>query len=72
MDNIIAKKLVKKIEKKENCNFEVLNLDKQLILFANRGTVDKIKKRLNKKLASHKSMLKIINPATAYIVPRVD
>jgi hypothetical protein len=70
--NTIVKRIVKKISKKRNdCCFEVLNVDNQLILFANKGSVIDIEEPLNKKLLAYNKMLKIINIATAHIVPRI-
>lgn len=70
--NTIVKKIVKKISKpKKDCCYEVLTVDNQLILFANKGSVEDIAEKLDKELLNYNKMLKIINIATAYIVPRI-
>ena len=71
--NTIVKNIVKKITKtRKDCCFEVLNLDNQLILFANKGSVEDIKEKLNDELLAYNRMVKIVNIATAYIVPRMS
>ncbi len=71
--NTIVKKIVKKISKtRKNCCYEVLNIDNQIILFANKGSIKDIEKKLNKKLLNYNRMLKVVNIATAHIVPRTS
>ena len=72
MDRIV-KNIIKKIEKiKKNCSFELISLDSQLILFANKGSIEDIKDDLNKELSRYDQMVKTINIATAHIIPRVS
>lgn len=72
MDTIInVKKIAKEIEKKTNgYSLEVLCLDDNIILYSNKGNIEKIEKNLNEKLSPYKYVAKIINIATAYIVPK--
>ena len=72
MDEIV-KNIIKKIEKiKKDCSFELISLDNQLIIFANKGSVEDIKDDLNNELSKYDKMIKTINIATAHIVPKAS
>jgi hypothetical protein len=68
--NTIVKKIIKDIEKLYNKEsfYEVLSIDNDLIVFANKGNIYDIKDILNHKLSPYNYMINIINMATAHIV----
>lgn len=69
MNNSMVKNIIKKIKSdKSDCCLEVLSLDNDIILFANKGSIEDVKESINKELVPFDHILQIINIATAKVI----
>ena len=71
MNSNTVKKIVKKIKSdKRDCCLEVLSLDNDIILFANKGSIEEVKENINKELLPFNHILQVVNIATAKVIHR--